>query len=250
MRGGQNYIFLESEILWGRSSYPSGCASPWLPCWLPWPQAQAFSYRWYVRPMTLSIAVGSLDGEAPKGCIRDRDPACRYECAGAVKVVETAGALDSSVQVGTEGWCRSNKRMGPKKAEPQNQAKSPTLRASKPGQITHSIPRRGLKQMGGPLSESVEVDVVPPETSNASAAVRKLALPLRKSFATIRRSGLDDLLTLSSSHFDPMYGPAARCKRPLSTLADAVLRQCIRSPIGACAPGHHGYQRACDLLSG
>jgi hypothetical protein len=26
------------------------------------------------------------------------------------------------------------------------------------------------------------------------------------------RSGLD-LLTLSSSHFDPMYGPAARCKR-------------------------------------
>ena len=34
-------------------------------------------------------------------------------------------------------------------------------------------------------------------------------------------------------------------------LADAVLRQCIRSPIGAaCAPGHHGYQRACDLISG
>jgi hypothetical protein len=39
----------------------------------------------------------------------------------------------SRVQVGTEGWCRSNKRMGPKKTEPQNQAKS-----------THSIPRRGL----------------------------------------------------------------------------------------------------------
>jgi hypothetical protein len=33
-----------------------------------------------------------------------------------------------------------------------------------------------------------------------------------------------------------MYGPAVRCKRFSSTLADAVLRQCIRSPIGACAP--------------
>src|SRR5262249_53709925 len=47
-----------------------------------------------------------------------------------------------------------------------------------------------------------------------------------------------------------MYGPAARCKRLWSTLADRVLRQCIRSPIGACAPGHHGYQRACDLITG
>jgi len=32
--------------------------------------------------------------------------------------------------------------------------------------------------------------------------------------------------------------------------ADAVLHQCIRLPIGACAPSHHGYQRACDLISG
>ena len=31
----------------------------------------------------------------------------------------------------------------------------------------------------------------------------------------------------------------------------AVLHQCIRPLIGAvCAPGHHGYQRACVLLSG
>src|ERR1700741_5478871 len=29
-----------------------------------------------------------------------------------------------------------------------------------------------------------------------------------------------------------------------------VLHQCIRPLIGACAPGHHGYQRACDLISG
>jgi hypothetical protein len=31
----------------------------------------------------------------------------------------------------------------------------------------------------------------------------------------------------------------------------AVLHQCIRPLIGAFrAPGHHGYQRACDLVSG
>jgi hypothetical protein len=34
-------------------------------------------------------------------------------------------------------------------------------------------------------------------------------------------------------------------------LAVAVLHQCIRPLIGACcAPGHHGYQRVCDLISG
>src|SRR5258707_15758214 len=34
-------------------------------------------------------------------------------------------------------------------------------------------------------------------------------------------------------------------------LADAVLHQCIRPLIGACgAPGHHGYQRAFELISG
>ena len=33
--------------------------------------------------------------------------------------------------------------------------------------------------------------------------------------------------------------------------AAAVLHQCIRPLIGArCAPGHHGYQRACDLVNG
>jgi hypothetical protein len=31
----------------------------------------------------------------------------------------------------------------------------------------------------------------------------------------------------------------------------SVLHQCIRPLIGACcAPGHHGYQRACGLVSG
>jgi hypothetical protein len=32
--------------------------------------------------------------------------------------------------------------------------------------------------------------------------------------------------------------------------AGTVLHQCIRPLLGACcAPGHHGYQRACDLIS-
>jgi putative transposase len=38
--------------------------------------------------------------------------------------------------VGTEGWCRSNKRIGPKKAEPRYWAK-----------ITRSIPRRSLLRL-------------------------------------------------------------------------------------------------------
>src|SRR6476620_2729148 len=45
-----------------------------------------------------------------------------------------------------------------------------------------------------------------------------------------------------------MYGPAARCKRLSPIWQITVLHQCIRPLIGACAPGHHGYQRACDLI--
>ena len=47
-----------------------------------------------------------------------------------------------------------------------------------------------------------------------------------------------------------MYGPAARRKRFSSICRMWVLHQCIRPHIGAChAPGHHGYQRACDLIN-
>ena len=46
--------------------------------------------------------------------------------------------------------------------------------------------------------------------------------------------------------------PAApvRCKRFSSICWLWVSHQCIRPLIGACAPGHHGYQRACVLISG
>ena len=47
---------------------------------------------------------------------------------------------------------------------------------------------------------------------------------------------------------DPLYGPAVRRKR-VDDLAIAVLHQCIRPLVGAFAPGHYGYQRACGLVS-
>src|SRR6476620_2518530 len=43
-------------------------------------------------------------------------------------------------------------------------------------------------------------------------------------------------------------GPAVRCKKISSSWRRAVLHQCIRLLFGALAPGHHGYQRACDLI--
>jgi hypothetical protein len=47
-----------------------------------------------------------------------------------------------------------------------------------------------------------------------------------------------------------MYGAAVRCKRFSSGCRLWVLHQCIRPLIGAHAPGHHGYQRACVLITG
>ena len=55
----------------------------------------------------------------------------------------------------------------------------------------------------------------------------------------------------AASACDPMYGPAVRCKKALRV---GDVRSCINVSglcLGAfCAPGHHGYQRACDLISG
>src|SRR6266404_986883 len=49
-----------------------------------------------------------------------------------------------------------------------------------------------------------------------------------------RSSGMREQWEQSGAS-DPMYGPAVRCKRLWSTLADAVLHQCIRSLIGVCS---------------
>ena len=56
---------------------------------------------------------------------------------------------------------------------------------------------------------------------------------------------------LKSGAYDPDVWSGRAVQEVSSTQADAVLHQCIRPLIGACrAPGHHGYQRACDLVSG
>src|SRR6202161_1399667 len=50
---------------------------------------------------------------------------------------------------------------------------------------------------------------------------------------------------------DPDVWSGRALQEDLVELAVAVLHQCIRPLIGACcAPGHHGYQRACDLING
>src|ERR1700733_16191739 len=56
---------------------------------------------------------------------------------------------------------------------------------------------------------------------------------------------------VSISHFDPNVWSGRALQEDFVELAVAVLHQCIRPLIGACcAPGHHGYQRACVLISG
>ena len=53
------------------------------------------------------------------------------------------------------------------------------------------------------------------------------------------------------AQFDPNVWSGRASQEVFVELAVAVLHQCIRPLIGArTAPGHHGYQRACDLISG
>ena len=62
------------------------------------------------------------------------------------------------------------------------------------------------------------------------------------------RTGRDVLMSWG----DSIRRTVSQCvARGFRDLAVAVLHQCIRPLIGAfAAPGHHGYQRACDLISG
>lgn len=55
-----------------------------------------FVYRWYVQPVTLSIAVGSLDGEAPRVVSALASRLAEVKARVRLKVVETAGALESA----------------------------------------------------------------------------------------------------------------------------------------------------------
>src|SRR6266404_1294623 len=58
------------------------------------------------------------------------------------------------------------------------------------------------------------------------------------------------MLTLSSSQFDPLYGPAVRCKRFVELAVSGLASMYPVSSWSCFAPDHHGYQRACDLING
>jgi len=50
--------------------------------------------------------------------------------------------------------------------------------------------------------------------------------------------------------FDPMYGPAVRRKRLRRDDGGGLASMYPAFDWSVFAPGHHGYQRACDLISG
>jgi TRAP-type uncharacterized transport system substrate-binding protein len=58
--------------------------------------AGLFGYRWYTRPTTLSIAVGSLDGEAVRIVTAIAGRFAEKNAAVRLKLVETPGAVESA----------------------------------------------------------------------------------------------------------------------------------------------------------
>src|ERR1700740_1037331 len=80
--------------------------------------------------------------------------------------------------------------------------------------------------------------------------VRMIVVPLVKPPVRSQEHTGKHLLRLSSSQFDPNVWSGRALQEVFVELSVAVLHQCIRPLIGACAPGHHGYQRACVLISG
>jgi len=58
--------------------------------------AGLFAYRWYARPVTLSIAVGSLDGEAPRIAAALSSRLAETNAPVRLNIVQTAGAIESA----------------------------------------------------------------------------------------------------------------------------------------------------------
>jgi TRAP-type uncharacterized transport system substrate-binding protein len=58
--------------------------------------ASLLAYRWYVRPVTLSIAVGSWDGDAPRIVSALASRLAVINAPVRLKVVQTAGAIESA----------------------------------------------------------------------------------------------------------------------------------------------------------
>jgi TRAP-type uncharacterized transport system substrate-binding protein len=55
-----------------------------------------FAYRWYVRPVTLSVAVGSLDGEAPRIAAALASRLAETKAPVRLKIVQTTNAIESA----------------------------------------------------------------------------------------------------------------------------------------------------------
>ena len=53
-----------------------------------------FAYRWYVRPVTLSVAVGSLDGEAPRIAAALASRLAETKAPVRLKIVQTTNAIE------------------------------------------------------------------------------------------------------------------------------------------------------------
>ncbi|WP_314945421.1 TAXI family TRAP transporter solute-binding subunit [Bradyrhizobium cosmicum] len=64
--------------------------------------AGLFGYRWYSRPMTLTIAVGSLDGEATRLVAALASRLAVVNASVRLKLVETTNAVDAAEQFAAE----------------------------------------------------------------------------------------------------------------------------------------------------
>jgi TRAP-type uncharacterized transport system substrate-binding protein len=64
--------------------------------------AGLFAYRWYAQPVTLSIAVGSLDGDAPKIVSALASRLVVNNAPVRLRIVETSGPLESASALSSE----------------------------------------------------------------------------------------------------------------------------------------------------
>jgi TRAP-type uncharacterized transport system substrate-binding protein len=64
--------------------------------------AGLFAYRWYERPVTLSIAVGSLDGDAPKIVSALASRLAENNAPVRLKMVETSGPVESAAALASD----------------------------------------------------------------------------------------------------------------------------------------------------
>ncbi len=64
--------------------------------------ASLFAYRWYIRPVTLTIAVGSLDGDAPKIVSALASRLTENNAPVRLKVVETGGPRESAASLASD----------------------------------------------------------------------------------------------------------------------------------------------------